>query len=125
MKHCTVQRKKRGAGSAGRRSRVLSAGWKQGRGLFLVALLSLMGTILVLFGLVYGIVEWVLSASTGQPATTGSVMIAVLPLILGFQMLLQALSMEVHSSPGAEETRDFSHMIVTGRAPGGTEVPKE
>ena len=75
----------------------------------LIALLVLTGAMLLVFGITFGIVQWVLAASAGHPATTGSVMIAVLPLILGFQMLLQALSIEVQSSPGAKETRDLSH----------------
>jgi dolichol-phosphate mannosyltransferase len=79
----------------------------------LVALLALPGAILMVFGLVFGIVEWALAASAGHPATTGSVMIAVLPLILGFQMLLQAVSVEVQSSPGAKETRDLSHLAMS------------
>ena len=40
-------------------------------------------------------------------------MIAVVPLILGIQMLLQALSLEVQSSAGAGETREYARM---GRA---------
>lgn len=76
----------------------------------LIALLTVFGALLVTFGAAFGIAQWVISASAGHPATTGSVMIAVLPLMLGFQMLLQALSIEVHSSPGAQETRDLSHV---------------
>jgi len=32
------------------------------------------------------------------------------PLILGIQMLLQALSLEVQSSAGASETREYARM---------------
>jgi len=71
--------------------------------------LTFVGAILMLFGTAFGIYHWVESAVSGIPTTTGTVMIAVLPLIIGFQMLLQALSIEVQSSPGAKETRDFSH----------------
>ena len=75
----------------------------------LIAVLTFLGGLLVLFGAAFGIYHWVKSAGSGIPTTTGTVMIAVLPLILGFQMLLQALSIEVQGSPGAKETRDFSH----------------
>ena len=71
----------------------------------LIALLSLFGLVFVLFGFVFGLVEWIRAASAGVPATTGTVMIAVVPLILGVQMLLQALSLEVQGSSGAAETR--------------------
>jgi dolichol-phosphate mannosyltransferase len=77
----------------------------------LIALLGILGAILVVFGLAFGIAEWASAASRGLPATTGTVMIAVLPLIIGIQMLLQALSIEVQSSPGAKETRDLSHSL--------------
>jgi dolichol-phosphate mannosyltransferase len=76
----------------------------------LIAMLSLAGLVFMLFGFVFGLTEWIQSASAGTPATTGTVMIAVVPLILGFQMLLQALSLEVHSSPGADATRLYSHL---------------
>jgi hypothetical protein len=79
----------------------------------LSALLVMVGGILVFFGLAFGIAKWTAAASAGLPATTGTVMVAVLPVILGFQMLLQALSIEVQNSPGAQETRDFSHLRMT------------
>lgn len=82
----------------------------------LIALLSMFGAAFVTFGAVYGIVEWVSSASAGRVATTGAVMIAVLPIILGTQMLLQSLSLEVQGSPGASETRMVYHsMAALGR----------
>lgn len=77
----------------------------------LVALLSFLGAILFTFGLVFGVYHWIASAETGQAATAGTVMVAVLPIILGFEMLLQALTQEVQSSPGAAETRDYARMV--------------
>lgn len=77
----------------------------------LIALLSIFGACLVWFGLIFGIVEWVISASSARPASTGTVMLAVLPLILGAQMLLQAVSLEVQGSPGAAETRMVYHSM--------------
>jgi dolichol-phosphate mannosyltransferase len=71
----------------------------------LIALLALVGAIFALFGAAFGIYHWVQSTGSGIPATAGTVMIAVVPLILGAQMLLQALSLEVQGSPGAAETR--------------------
>lgn len=74
----------------------------------LIAFLAIIGAGLVLFGTLFGIYHWVQSASTGIPATTGTVMIAVVPFVVGAQMLLQALSLEVQASPGAEETRQYA-----------------
>jgi dolichol-phosphate mannosyltransferase len=76
----------------------------------LIAFLTFLGGLSALFGIVFGLYHWVLSINSGVPATTGTVMIAVVPLILGIQMLLQALSLEVQSSPGASETRAYARM---------------
>ncbi len=74
----------------------------------LIAMLSFAGAFLFLFGLIFGVYRWIDSAVTGQVATAGTVMIAVVPIILGAQMLLQALALEVQGSAGAEETRALS-----------------
>ena len=76
----------------------------------LIAVLSLVGAAATLFGVAFGVYHWVESAATGNVATAGTVMIAVVPLILGAQMLLQALSLEVQGSSGAEETRILARM---------------
>jgi len=76
----------------------------------LIGLLATAGFAFTLFGSVFGLYHWILSATSGIPATSGTVMVAVVPLILGIQMLLQALSLEVQSSPGASETREYSRM---------------
>jgi dolichol-phosphate mannosyltransferase len=86
----------------------------------LIGLLAIVGTMFTLFGTVFGIYHWVLSSSSGVVTTTGTVMIAVVPLILGVQMLLQALSLEVQSSAGASETREYARMGYTvGEPPTG------
>lgn len=74
----------------------------------LIGLLAIVGTLFTLFGALFGLYHWFQSGNSGIPATTGTVMIAVVPLILGIQMLLQALSLEVQSSAGASETREYA-----------------
>ena len=76
----------------------------------LVAVLATVGAAFTLFAVAYGAYHWIESAASGTPATAGTVMIAVVPLILGVQMLLQGLALEVQSSPGAEETRRLARM---------------
>jgi dolichol-phosphate mannosyltransferase len=76
----------------------------------LIGFLTIVGAVFSLFGALFGAYHWILSASTGVPTTTGTVMIAVVPLILGMQMLLQALSLEVQGSAGAAETREYARM---------------
>jgi hypothetical protein len=63
-----------------------------------VSLFAIAGIFAMLFGLVWGGYQWTLSATHGIPASTGTVMIAVLPLILGVQLLLQALVMDVQNA---------------------------
>jgi dolichol-phosphate mannosyltransferase len=74
----------------------------------LIAMLALMGGAFLLFGIVFGVYRWIESAVTGHVTTAGTVMIAVVPIILGAQMLLQAMAIEVQGSAGAEETRALS-----------------
>jgi glycosyltransferase involved in cell wall biosynthesis len=76
----------------------------------LIGFLAVFGISFTLFGTLFGLYHWILSVSSGVPATSGTVMIAVVPLILGIQMLLQALSLEVQSSAGASETREYARM---------------
>lgn len=65
-----------------------------------VASLSLVtGIFLLGFGFVFGVQQWYQSYNTGIPATTGTVMLAALPAILGFQLLLQFISYDVASTP--------------------------
>jgi dolichol-phosphate mannosyltransferase len=70
-----------------------------------VALFGLSGAIFSLFGLVWGISHWYQSAATHVEASTGTVMIAVLPLILGVQLLLQALVLDIQNAPRLPLTR--------------------
>ena len=54
---------------------------------------------LILFGLVYGLSTWIGAASQGLSATSGQVMIAALPIIVGVQLLLAFLQYDVASTP--------------------------
>jgi len=51
------------------------------------------------FGFAWGGYHWVRSIITQVAATSGTVLIAVLPIILGFQLILQAISLDVQSQP--------------------------
>lgn len=57
----------------------------------------LAGLPMFLYGLLYGIVKWIHFASMDVAAPTGTVMLAVLPFILGFQMLLSAIQHDIDS----------------------------
>jgi len=57
------------------------------------------GLSLVLLGGVFGVYHWYLSSTQGMPASTGTVMLAAVPVILGFQLLLSALSFDAMNIP--------------------------
>ncbi len=61
--------------------------------------LLLFGLILFGFGFIWGLVKWGQSISTGIPATTGTVLIAVLPIIVAIQFLTQFLVLDINQIP--------------------------
>jgi len=54
---------------------------------------------LLVFGFVFGANAWSSAAAAGVATTTGNVMIAVLPIIIGFQLVLAFLSYDIASTP--------------------------
>jgi glycosyltransferase involved in cell wall biosynthesis len=64
-----------------------------------VALFLFLGFVLFAWGLGFGIYLWVETAITGRPTPTGTIMLALLPLILGFQLLLQAVVLDIQNTP--------------------------
>ena len=57
-----------------------------------------------LFGLVFGLCNWIHYASISSPSPTGTIMVAVLTFILGFQMLLAAAQYDI-SAPNPFDKR--------------------
>jgi dolichol-phosphate mannosyltransferase len=64
-----------------------------------VSLYLVFGLLLSVFGGIWGAWHWAISIQTNVAATTGTVMIAVLPIIVGVQLLLQAITLDIQSSP--------------------------
>lgn len=65
----------------------------------MASIYMLLGFPLFMFGIIFGSVSWYSSFTTGVLASTGSIMIAVLPIILGVQFLLQAISIDIENLP--------------------------
>jgi len=63
------------------------------------SLLFFAGWVLMLFGAGFGAVQWYANAAKGVLTSTGTVMISILPLVLGFQMILQAVILDIHNVP--------------------------
>ena len=59
----------------------------------------LTGLPLLIFGLIFGIYKWIQYASIGIPAPTGTVMLATLSVLLGIQLLLSAIEIDLRSVP--------------------------
>lgn len=57
------------------------------------------GTLFVAFGTIFGTIEWLASARAGEAATTGTVMLAALPVLVGVQLLLAFASYDMASVP--------------------------
>jgi glycosyltransferase involved in cell wall biosynthesis len=55
--------------------------------------------VLIIGGLVFGVWNWYLSSRQGVFATSGTVMLATLPIILGFQLLLSSLNYDIVQEP--------------------------
>lgn len=69
------------------------------RGFSVASIELLLGIPLLLFGFVFGAVQWWQSAMDGVPATAGTVMLAALPLIIGVQFVLSWLAFDVAAEP--------------------------
>ncbi len=65
----------------------------------LASLNLLLGLPMTVFGVAFGAAHWWHSISTGAVASTGTVMIAVLPIVLGFQMILFFLGFDISNEP--------------------------
>lgn len=63
------------------------------------SLYLIVGLFLCLFGGLWGLGWWIHSIITNIVTTTGTVMIAVLPIVLGFQLLIQFTAFDIQSAP--------------------------
>jgi dolichol-phosphate mannosyltransferase len=57
------------------------------------------GFALLVFGVIFGAVEWIVGAERHVPASAGTVMLAALPIIIGSQLLLNFLSFDMANVP--------------------------
>ena len=63
-----------------------------------VSVFVICGLLGILFGTIFGAYHWILSLQTMQP-TAGTVMLSAVPFILGFQLLLQAIVLDIENVP--------------------------
>jgi glycosyltransferase involved in cell wall biosynthesis len=77
----------------------------------------ILGTCLFGFGFVFGAREWAIALRTLLPTPTGTIMLAVLPLILGLQFLLQGLLIDILQTPRAQEPPPRPRVAASPDAP--------
>jgi dolichol-phosphate mannosyltransferase len=65
----------------------------------MMSLYLMVGIPLLLFGGIFGGIKWIEYASQGVPAPTGTVMLPTLSVILGIQILLSAIEIDMNSVP--------------------------
>ena len=63
------------------------------------SLYSVLGALLCLIGITFGGFHWLHGMATGLPASSGTVMFAALPLIIGIQFLIAFLHYDVSNVP--------------------------
>ena len=59
----------------------------------------LSGLPIFLFGLIFGLTEWIVLGRSGEFASAGTVMLAALPIIVGFQLLLAFFAYDISNVP--------------------------
>jgi glycosyltransferase involved in cell wall biosynthesis len=64
-----------------------------------VSVFVILGLLSLMFGTIFGTYHWITSIQTMQPATAGTVMLSAVPVILGFQLLLQAIVLDIANVP--------------------------
>jgi dolichol-phosphate mannosyltransferase len=69
------------------------------RGFSVASINLVVGFALLLFGVTFGVVEWIVGAQRQTPASSGTVMLAALPVIIGSQLLLSFLSFDMSNVP--------------------------
>jgi len=69
------------------------------RGFGVASINLVCGLLLLAFGVVFGGIEWATAAERNVPASSGTVMLAALPVIVGSQLLLSFLSFDMANVP--------------------------
>jgi dolichol-phosphate mannosyltransferase len=69
------------------------------RDLSVGSLQAISGLLLFVFGVAFGSFTWIQSAAAERDTPVGTVMLATLPIILGFQLLLASLSFDIANVP--------------------------
>ncbi len=64
-----------------------------------IAIFAALSAISLGFGVVFGSYQWITHALAGTPTPVGTVILAALPCIIGFELLLQAIVLDIQNTP--------------------------
>jgi len=84
------------------------------RNLTLASLELPLGLAFTLFGLAYGIKHWLFSIDSGQVASSGTVMLAAMPVLVGVQLLLAFFGQDIASTPRRAIHRRLARSALRG-----------
>ena len=69
----------------------------------MLSLYLVVGLPMLLFGIVFGSIKWIEAIVNNIETSTGTIMLAVLPIILGTQFILQAIQIDMNNIPRKEK----------------------
>jgi dolichol-phosphate mannosyltransferase len=95
------------------------------RDMSLASVELVVGLAMITFGGIWGALRWVESAQTGIPATLGTIMVAVLPVLLGTQLLLGFLAYDVANVPTHACSKRLGRRSLTDRSSQRVGPPEE
>ena len=72
-------------------------------------LYSICGALLVITGALFGLMQWLDSVRSHNPATSGTVMLAALPILIGIQCLIAFLHYDVGNVPVDPISQSLEH----------------
>jgi len=88
------------------------------RGMSAASLELVVGLMLFVFGVVFGLSQWYASAAQQVATAPGTVMLAALPVLVGFQMIFAFLAYDIQSVPRvAIHKRLHSKRVTAQRSP--------
>lgn len=77
------------------------------RDMSIASLELLLGCILIIFGTVFGVLQWTEASRLETVASSGTVMLSAVPILIGLQLLLAFLSFDIASVPRRPLNRDL------------------
>jgi hypothetical protein len=64
-----------------------------------IAIFAFLSALLLGFGVLFGSYQWIRHAIEGTPTPIGTVILAALPCIVGVELLLQAIVLDIQNTP--------------------------